>query len=484
MAKRGNPNWKKGGPSPNPSGKRLDAFVNEYTGHGTADDASQFTRHVTRPVSEQEAIDLRRGNWLAKRIVELRPEDCFRKGYTIKTDDKDTSERLMAMLEAACVSKKLVAAGQMEATVGGAALFPVLDGAIGDLAEPLDLDDSPRLLSVKAIHLLESRELQPESWYDDITHPKFRRPERYRLCALSGGGSVRTTHVVIHESRLAVFPGIQVSSEPQPGQPWGWGDSKLTPIRDVIHNFGLSWGSVAAILRNFGERIIKIADLNKILAARGGEAALAKRLRFADRFRSTLRGQVFSADDEVETLLDSTTGLPDLLLQLAQVVSAAAGEPMTRLFGMSPGGMNATGEYDQQMAHELIANEQAQKYTEPLEWLIRLFMLCADSPTGGREPDVWSIEWKPLKQQSELEIAQTRKLVAEADEKYYAMGLPAERLLQDRFGGDTFSMETTFDAAEFRAQQEEEQRLAEEMRAAERAAAEGEPGKDDETEAP
>src|SRR5690606_3713217 len=113
------------------------------------------------------------------------------------------------------------------------------------------------------------------------------------------------------------------------------------------------------------------------------------------------------------------------------------------------------------------ASDQRIKYTSPVEWLIRLILLSADGPTGGVEPDVWPIEWKPLKHQSEKEIAETRQLVAEADEKYVDMGMPVDRLLEDRFGGDTYSMETTFDRAEFERQRVERERHAEEMRAAE-----------------
>jgi phage-related protein (TIGR01555 family) len=478
-AKRGNPNMLPGAPSVNPSGKaRTDAVYNEYTGHGTSDDPSSFTRHYTRPVSEREAIDLRRGNWLARRILEDLPNDCFRRGYTLKLPDKEQSEAVMTRAEELCINAKLAEAGATENTVGGAALFPVLDGAIGDLSEPLDLDDNPRIIAVRAVHLLESRELIPLSWYGDINSPKFRQPETYRLHSLSAGHG-GTIGAVIHESRLAIFHGKRVSVEMQPGQPWGWGDSKLTPVLDVIHNFGLSWGSAAAVLRNFSERVIKVKDLMEILAKKGGRAALEERMRFADKFRSTLRGQLFDADDTIETLIDSIAGMPDLLLQLAQIVSAAAEEPMTRLFGMSPSGMNATGESDTAGWHERVSSEQVHKYTSPAEWLLRLIMLSTDGPLNGNEPDMWSLEWKPLKHPSELEVAQTRKLVAETDEKYADMGMPAERILEDRFGGDTYSMETTFNIAEFKKQQAENEKMRAEIAAADAAAAQSADDPDD-----
>lgn len=473
---------RKGAPSVNPNGRsavRLDAFYNQYSGHGTTDDVAMATRHFTRPVSEVEAIDLRRGNWLAKRIVELDAEDCFARGFTLKVSDADKKdvEALMTMLESACLSEKLVAAGQMEAAVGGAALFPVLDGAVGDLSEPLD--DEPRILRISAIHLLESRELEPYTWYDDITHPKWRKPSSYRVCALSSGGTVKQTSTVIHESRLAIFYGAQVSNELQPGQRWGWGDSKYTAVKDVIETFGLSWGSAAAILRNFSERIIKVKDLRKILGDKKGAAALDAWLQKLNRYRSSLRGQMFDADDDIKTLMESTAGLSDLLSQLSQMVSAASGISMRRLFGVNGGGLGDSGNADQQNDHKLIANRQKMTYRAPLEFMIRLFMLSAESPFAGQEPDVWSVEFTPLEQQNEKEVSETRKTTAETDQIYVDMGIPAESILRSRFGGDTYSGETTVDWAEYDKQKKAAEDMADEQAKAEQDALKNPPPADD-----
>lgn len=460
---------RRGQPSVNPNGRagasqvRTDGIYNPFTLHGTVDDARSYTRHVTRPLLDEQALDLRRGNWLAKRLVEWLPADCFRKGYVLKLPSKDDAEALMALVESLGVNQKIVQAGQMEDTCGGAALFPVLDGATGDLSEPLDLD-SPRILSLKAIHLLEPRELQPLTWYEDITSPKFRMPERYRVWTL--GRSSRATGTVIHESRLWVFPGVRVSAEDQPGQREGWGDSKLTPVTEIINDFGLAWGSAATILHNFSERVQKVDGLMKILAQRDGEALLLKRRRAQDKGRSTLKTEVIDAADDIVQQSMSVAGLPDMLVQFAQLVSGAGDIPMTRLFGMSPAGMNATGEFDLLGVHERVATEQTKKYTAVVEWILRLIMLSAEGPLGGQEPDVWSIEWKPLKQQTESEIAQTRKLVMETDQGYVDMGLPAEGVLRDRFGGDSYSMETSWDEAAFKAQKAADEAAAAEAQAA------------------
>lgn len=473
MGKRGNPNMRRGAPSVNPTGKRtrLDDIVNPYTGHGTANDSRIYTYHSTRPVTDREAMEMRRSNWLAKRICELKPSECFRRGYELKLEDKEQAEDVVAVAEGLCINKRLIEVGQLENTSGGGALFPVLDGALGDMSQPLDLDKSPRIAKVRAVHLLEPRELVPVSWYTDLNHPKFRQPMRYRLHPITGRGYQGNFGELIHESRLAIFPGARVTAEYQSGQLPGWGDSILTPVRSVIDDFGLSWGSASKILHAFSRRIVKLKDYMNTVAQKGGQETVLERVRTMDLLSSTLNTDVIDSEDTIENLVTSVAGLPEMLIQFAQLVCAASDYPMTRLFGMSPAGMNATGEFDQQGWIERIANEQAFRYTTPTEWLLRLIMLSTDGPTGGVEPDVWSIEWRPLKEQSEGEIATTRKTVAETDKIYYDMGLPAENLFTDRFGGDTYSMETTFDLAAFKAQQAEDEKIAEEMRAAEAEAA-------------
>jgi len=480
MAKRGNPNMRKGAPSINPNGRagvRTDGLINQYTAHGTADDRRTYTRHVTRYIPYERAVDLRRGNWIAKRICEWLPKECFSKGYTLKLEDKEIAEEVNAFAESLCLEEKLIDAGAMERACGGAILFPVLDGAIGDLSEPLDLDAAPRILGVRAIHLLEPRELSAVTYYDDIAHSKFRRPERYRVMTIGGR---RPTSTVIHESRLVVFSGDRVSNEDQPGQQDGFGDGKLVGVEEIIHDYGLAWGSAATILHNFSERIQAIEGLEKILAHKDGAAVLAANLKRLDMLRSTLRTRVVSASAALTESAKSVAGLADMLVQMAQLVSGAGDIPMTHLFGMSPAGMNATGEFDLHGIHKRVAAEQKYKYRGPVEWFNRLILLSAEGPTNGQEPDVWSVEWVPLKQQSEAEIATTRNVQSQTDERYCNMGMPAENILRDRFGGDTYSMETTFDEAAFEAQKKADEAAAAEVQAAMRQLDEKQPPPGDE----
>jgi uncharacterized protein len=468
MAKRGNPNWTKG-VSGNPSGKRkqqivrADSYLNTITGHGTSRDHRTATQFYSNVLTDQQAIALRRGNWLAARIVEQPASEAFRRGFDLRLDDKETSELVQSEIETLQLARKFVQAIQMAATVGGAALYPVLDGAQDDLATPL-IETS--ITKVRAIHVLERRELEPMSWYEDIAHPKFGQPETYRLWPLSSGRRSGYSTQLIHESRLAIFPGRRFTREALTGQRWGWGDSELSLVDEVLADFGLAWQSAASLLQKAGRRIYRLSGLADLLQDERNEPLVARRMTALDTATSPFRLGVIDKEDEyVQEAAAVDGGISTLLDQFKQLIAAAARRPVTILFGTSPAGLNATGESDIRAWYDTVSELQAD-VTDRLEWMVRLILLSTEGPLGGKEPETWSIEWRPLWSPSEKEIAETRSLVAQTDKTYFDMGVAsAKDIAESRFSGDTFSMETTIDFTELekriKADETEKQQRAE-----------------------
>lgn len=442
---------------------RNDGYVNAFTGTGTSRDRRTATRHQTRAVTDFDALDLRRGNWLAARIIEMGPVDAYRRGYELKLGDKAKAEKVQAAIEDLCLNEKLVEAAQKEREAGGAALLPVLEGAVGDWSEPLEIErDAPRIAKVLAVHLLEPRELVPLTWYTRLGDPKFRQPATYTFWPINGARS-DTFAQVIHESRLAIFPGIKFTSETLPGQRTGWGDSALTRVAEVIADFGLSWGSAASILHDFSQGVITFADLAEILKEENGEAQVKKRVRAMDMTRSSLRAMVLAQGDKFERTSTSVAGMAELLIQFMTLVAAAADMSVVRLFGISPAGLNATGQSDIELTDDRTIAKQAE-YRRPTEWLIKLLLNSAEGPTSGAEPEVWSLEWRPLRTPTEKERAETRKIIADTDKVYADMDPTlVDSILESRWKGDTFSAEMVVDWAERAKQKQVEQERAEQI---------------------
>jgi phage-related protein (TIGR01555 family) len=432
-----------GNPNGRPKKQRRDGWINEASGHGTTRDRRTLTTYGVDVITDLEAMQLWRSEWLCAKVIETRPEEAFRRGYEVKCDDKQLAEKIAAKAEELGLDAALVRAGQYQRAYGGAAIFPVLEGALGDFSEPLY---ESGIVDVKALHVLEPRQLQPVSYYTNLAHPKFGQPELWRFMPLFMGRSGGLGWVTIHESRLVIFPGIRVSMQTQPGQREGWGDSELSKPHAAIRDYGLSWGSATTILHNFGRDVLQFDGWAELASQDGGDTVMARRMAAFEMANSTLRVGVLDAKDKFTPRGGSLAGLDSVLIQQAQYVAAAVGMPVTVLMGMSPAGLNATGDMDVRNWYATIENDQETEYKPRVECLYKLLFLSTAGPTGGKEPPVWSVEFRKLLTPSAKEQAEERKLNAETDEKYADMDPTiVDDIIESRFGGDTYSAETVID---------------------------------------
>lgn len=439
----------KPGKSGNPAGRkatRRDGWINDASGHGTTRDRRTLTTYGVDIVTDLEAMQLWRSEFLCARMIETEPGEAFRRGYDLKCDDKEKAEIIVTTAEDLHVDDVMLRAAQFERAYGGAAIFPVLEGALGDLHEPLNEEAITRVL---ALHVIEARELQPVRYYTDITNKKFGLPEIYRFTPISGGrrGTDGQAPQLIHESRLVIFPGTRVSRQTQAGQREGWGDSVLSRPRSVIAGFGMSWGSAETLMATYGEGVLKIDGLAEVLAQSGSDGLLSQRFAAMNLARSTLGVTVIDAKDDYTPRTSSTlSGFDSMLIQQAQLVAAACDMPVTILMGMSPAGLNATGEMDIRSWYDRIAKRQSAHYLPRLERLIRLIMLARTGPMGGKEPDVWCVEFRPLWEPSEKDVADAHLVVAQTDEIYINLGVVSpDDVATSRFGGDTYSANMVVD---------------------------------------
>lgn len=447
----------KGGPSLNPSGKapepRLDMWQNTATGHGTARDRRLLTTYGVNVVTDLEARQLWRSEWLCKRIIEVLPGEANRRGWTLKLDDQKRAEHIMDRSETLDVDGHMCRAAEYERAYGGAAILPAIEGAQGDLDTPLDLT---RIAKVTALHVLEPQELYPIAWYTDMNSPKWRHPAVYRVMPLTGGRSQAMAFQAIHESRLIIFPGKRVSAQTQPGQREGWGDSELNHSKEMIADAGLTWGSVATLLHEFGHGVYEIDGLAKILSHADGIAQIERRLAAMDMFKSTMRASAIDAKDRYSRQATPASGLDGLLSQQKEWIAAVADMPMPVLYGQQLGGLQSTGDAEIRTWYAKVEKKDATHYNPRREAIVRLLLL----EDGGKEPNVWSCEPKPLWSPSEKEQAETRKLDAETDQIYVDMGAPPETFLRARMGEGA---QIQIDWAEFEKQKKEAEAMAKEQ---------------------
>jgi len=425
---------------------RSDGWENLVTGLGTVRDKRTASAFYSCAVDDATARDMWRAEPIAARVIELIPKEMFRQGFSVAVKDegagREVSEAIDEYLKRLDALRVFRLAKSMERAYGGAAILPATNDLQSSLASPLRPDQS---VSVKALQVFEPRELQAERYYTDPRNPKFRKPELYRLNPINPGGLATASNVLIHESRLIIFPGIRVSAEQPTGTFQGWGDSILTRVATTLRDFGSSMDSVAHLVQDASQAVYKIQGLAAAMAG-DDEDIIKTRMEQLELCRSVLRGFMLDAEHEdFERKGTTFTDIPAVIDRLANFLAAATDIPVTILMGQAPAGLNATGDADTRFFYDRVSAAQ-DDLTPLIEQLVRLIFLSADGPTRGKEPKKWSVEWTPLWQPSEKEVVETRAMQSEIDERYFNMGaLSATEIRQSRFGGDAYSLETTID---------------------------------------
>lgn len=384
---------------------RRDGWINTASGHGTRRDRRMLTQFGVDIVTDIEARMLWRTEFLCARIIEDGPTEELRRGWAIGMKDQGRARKLSDQAKALGMDAALRQARWYQLALGGGVIFPVLEGALGNIEEPLD---ETRISSVDALHVFEPQELMPESYYSDVTNPKFRLPETYRLQPLTTGRMGYTRDMIIHESRLAIFQGIKVSVQTQPGQREGWGDSVLCRPRQVIADFGLAWGSAATLLASHGGGTLMMDQFTSMMGSPNGRQQFADYVAAQEQAMSTLRIMVIDAKDRFEKNANSLTGLSDTLDEFKTLMAAAAGRPVSILMGRGAGGLH-TDDQDTRSWYATVQGDRSEHLEPRHHWLLRLMMLASSGPCAGQEQDGWTLDYPALWSPTDAEVATTRK---------------------------------------------------------------------------
>lgn len=441
---------------------RDDSWMNFMTQMGTSGDKRTYAFMSPDVVTDDQARNLWLGDWICRKVIEDVPKAAFRRDFDLNLEDKGQAEDVKNALDDLGLSEKFVRAAEYERAYGGSALFPVTDD-IGMLQEELDENN---VNTVKAFHVLEPRELTPVTWYQDLGSPKFGQPELWRFMPMSSGMSMSQT-CYIHESRLIIFPGRHITRQYQSYQRPGWGYSKLCGIHPIVRDFGSAWGSVTTLLQDFAQGVLNLKDYRTLSKDAEGRKIIKHRVAMLDQMRSSMRMMILDEGDKFSRETTPMGGLSDILHDFALLVSAAADEPVTVMFGMAPAGLNATGNNDVRGWYDTISSFREHHYAPRLKRAVKLYMASKDGVTKGKVPKSWSTKFPPLWEPSEKEVAETRLIVAQAD-KIYAVDIGSaspDDIAISRWEGDTYSPEMTIDWAAREAQKKAEEKMAKEAAA-------------------
>ena len=380
-----------------------DGLVNVVSGLGTWKAKRSHNMFQYAALSNWQQLDAAyQTNWLARKIVEIPAEDMCREWRTIKCAEADDirieEDRLMipASVQEAVTWARLYGGGGILMLTGQ------------DLSKPLDVRRIGKG-DLKRCIVFDRHDMSPltmNTW--DILAPNYMMPEYYTI---TGGGQQ------IHWTHFARFSGKRIPRR-QMVQTQGWGDSELRACLDDIMDTVASKDGIAELMQEANVDVVKREGLSDELASDQDDAIVSRYTLFS-QMKSLVQMALLDGDESYERKTLDLGGVAPVLETFMAWISGAADIPVTRLFGTSAKGMNATGEGDMDNYNNSIRSKQLTQVDPGLRQLDEVLVRSA----LGYWPDDYNYVWAPLAQPNELEIANAAKTRADTDMLYLAEGI-------------------------------------------------------------
>lgn len=419
--------------------QRLDSWSNEMTGHGTVRDKVTYGQFVNSEYLSDSVLDnLFSTGRMVRKICSTFPEQYLKKVFELQITvngniDLELSKKIRDRMDALDVRSKYTSGFIWGNVFGGCALFIGADDT-DDLEEPLDLS---RVSTVDHLNILEKPELSPSTFYNDPTHFKYGKTEKYIVNSYSGNRSGHYNMVIVHESRFIIFPGVEVSNQKR-RMLNGWDLSLIQNIYESLRSYGIGMQSLDHMIYDANQGVLKFKDYMNYIA-RGDYVTVKARLEAMDISRSIVRALVVDADNEdFERQNFSWSGIDKPFQLLMLDLSAASNIPVSILMGREPAGMNATGESDFKAFYDLVISDQQNKVKPRLVQLA--YVLCA---AENVEPDNIDVQFESLWELSLDKQADIRLKTAQTDKINSELGLVnREEIQKSRFTKEGWNIET------------------------------------------
>ena len=381
--------------------KAMDAFSNPAArlGFGTMDLTQATDYPLTRLSQNYELLtSLYRDNWIVQNIVATIPDDIIRKWYELKTSlDPEYIDKLKRLERKTHLRKKLALGMYWGRLYGGAAGIILIKGQ-DDLSKPLDLDtimpDSFLGLQIldRWTGVYPSGQLVTDYEDEDYGLPEYYtiRDDEHGLVAN------------VHHSRVIRFIGRELPWLEQVTEQY-WGESEIEAIYAEILRRDNVAANIAGLTFRANLDYMEAEGLDQLLGT--GNAEMQRRFWNTMQAQSMLESnfgmRILNKGDVIHNRQYTFTGLPEVYDRIMMDVAGAARTPVTKLFGRSPAGLNATGEADLDNYYDYIDSVRENSFREIIEKLLPIMALSC----WGEIPDDLDIDFPPMREANAAELA-------------------------------------------------------------------------------
>lgn len=378
----------------------MDAFANVLArlGAGTPNLLEGTDYPMTRLTQNFQLMNsLYRSHWIVRKIIDCIPEDMCKNWINITTQmEPKAIKRFNKLQRSTRVQRDILQGLKWGRLYGGAGAVIIIDGHENILDQPLDYDMiMPGSFKGLIVADRWSGITPGETLIEDVTSPDFGLPEYYEWL----GGSFT---VKVHHSRILRFIGRELPYLEKYAES-GWGASEIEIIFDELKKRDNTSWNIAQLIFLANLRVLKMSDLGEILAV-GDEQSnkeLYNTVQAQNWLMSNMGMYILNKDDDFQTHQYSFSGLNDIYESFMLDVAGAAEIPVTKLFGRSPAGFNATGESDLRNYYDTIEQKQTAQLESVLDKLIPIMFMSE----FGAIPDDLDYTFNPISTPSEDELS-------------------------------------------------------------------------------
>ena len=393
-----------------------DAFSNPLfrLGWGSQSPLEATEYPLTRMTDNYALLNsLYRDNWVVQNVVGLMVDDMLREWYKLKGSYTPEALDALGKVERDIRLRERINEGMRWGRLyGGAAGLIMIDGQ-DDLSKPLDVDMIyPG--SFKGLYILDRWQgVTPNMGL--VFEGGDPVPESYSITDADGN-----TVVNVHHSRVVRFTGRDLPYLERVAEMY-WGESEVEALyKDVVAHDNVS-ANMAALTFQANINTMEYKGLEQLFSI--GSTQAQRRFWNVMQAQSVLRSNFGTQLVEEGTKLTNTqytfTGLQEVYESMCLNLCGASHYPMTKLFGRSPAGMNATGESDLKNYYDYVDSQREAKVRPVLQKLLPVLAMSA----WGFAPDDLDFTFPPLWTPTATETAEIALKKAQAIRDTFQAGL-------------------------------------------------------------
>lgn len=388
----------------------------------------------------REVDNLYYGSWEAQRLIDIPVEDALREPIEWQGLDDDEQKRLNEYLEVLDFHKKLDECLRMERIHGGCIMFIGMKDYVDNPAIPIDYSQvkPDDLLFLNPIH----RGYVTQTDYSgDPLSPDYCNPTHYSI----EGYQVAANRMMVFSGRplcgFRSFAGFNYGFYTRHD---GMGYPMLLRAReDILRAQGVRQSAYHLMQR--ASMLLFVGDIKTPFAfhnSRNVIANLQQMLNFMSIHQAGLINSTPGQQADVKTINANMAGISDLIDKYLGIIANLDTIPLTKFLGISPGGLNSTGDGDKENYNNRIAAYQ-RFHIAPL---IQKQLLPIILPAAGinKSPEEVQVVFPPLWNLSEAEQAAVRESDSRTILSYVNSGvIDNEEAVEESKARDIFATDVT-----------------------------------------